>query len=50
LILRPALLMLAMQLISDLPLALIAGKVAADLVFYSVTIGSLELRKKMLAC
>ena len=50
LILRPALLMLAMQLISDLPVALIAGKVTADLVFYSVTIGSLELRKKMLAC
>lgn len=48
LILRPALLMLAMQLISDLPVALLAGKVTADLVFYTVTICSLEARKKLL--
>ena len=48
LILRPALLMLAMQLLSDLPVALLAGKVTADLVFYTVTICSLEARKKLL--
>lgn len=48
-ILRPALLTLAMQLIADLPLALVTGKVAADLLFYTVTIGSVELRRKLLA-
>lgn len=48
-ILRPALLLLALQLIAQLPIALIAGKLAADLVFYSVTICSFELRKKLLA-
>lgn len=46
-ILRPALLTLAMQLIPELPIAVIVGKVAADLLFYSVAIGSYELRKKM---
>lgn len=48
-ILRPALLTLSMQLIPELPLALVIGKVAADLVFYTVTIGSVELRRKLLA-
>jgi len=47
-ILRPALLTLALHLIPDLPLALMAGKLSADLIFYTVTIGSFELRKKIL--
>ena len=48
LILRPALLILAMQLIPNLSLAFIAGKLTADLVFYTITICSLEARKKLL--
>lgn len=48
LILRPAVLILAMQVIPSLSVALIVGKLTADLVFYTVTICSLELRKKVL--
>lgn len=47
LILRPALLTLAIQRIPDLPLAVIAGKLVADLLFYTVAIGSLEVRRKI---
>jgi hypothetical protein len=45
--LRPALLALAMYLIPALSLALLAGKLSADLFFYTVTISSFELRNKM---
>ena len=38
LLLRPALLTLAIQRIPNLGLALLAGKLSADLVFYTVTI------------
>ncbi len=47
LLLRPALLALAIQLIPNLGLALLVGKLSADLFFYTVTISSYELRKQL---
>lgn len=46
-ILRPAFLALAMHLIPGVHWAVIVGKVAADLIFYTVAISSLELRQKL---
>lgn len=44
-LLRPALLAGAMQLVPALPLALIAGKVTADLFFYTLAISGFEVRQ-----
>lgn len=47
LLLRPALLALAMQWIPHVALALVAGKVAADLIFYAMAISAFELRQRL---
>lgn len=46
-LLRPALLALAMHLIPGAHWAVMIGKVAADLIFYTVAISSFELRQKL---
>ena len=46
-LLRPALLALAMHLIPGAHWAVLIGKVAADLIFYTVAISSFELRQKL---
>ncbi len=46
LLVRPAFLTIAMQVVPDLPLAVVIGKVAADCVFYTVAISSFEMRKQ----
>jgi hypothetical protein len=45
--LRPAFLALAMHLIPGVHWAVLIGKVAADLIFYTVAISSFELRQKL---
>ncbi|MCE7986123.1 MAG: hypothetical protein DYG89_33515 [Caldilinea sp. CFX5] len=44
---RPALLALAMNLIPSMHWAVLSGKVAADLLFYTIAISSLELRRRL---
>lgn len=46
-LLRPAFLALAMHLIPGVHWAVMIGKVAADLIFYTIAISSLELRQKL---
>lgn len=46
-LLRPAFLALAMHLIPGVHWAVLIGKVAADLIFYTVAISSFELRQKL---
>jgi hypothetical protein len=46
-LLRPAFLALAMHLIPGVHWAVMIGKVAADLIFYTVAISSFELRQKL---
>lgn len=47
LLVRPALLALAIQWIPVLPLALVTGKVAADLIFYAIAISGFEWRQRL---
>lgn len=46
-LLRPAFLALAMHLIPGVHWAVLIGKVAADLIFYTVAISSFELRQRL---
>jgi hypothetical protein len=46
-LLRPGLMTLALQFITPGPLAIIVGKLAADLFFYGLAIGGYELRQKV---
>lgn len=46
-LLRPAFLALSMHLIPGVHWAVVIGKVAADLIFYTVAISSFELRQKL---
>jgi len=48
LLIRPAAIYLATQLVADLTLAVILGKLAADVVFYVPTIAAFELRRRYL--
>lgn len=48
-LLRPAFLALAMHLIPGVHWAVVIGKVAADLIFYTVAISSFEVRRKLAA-
>ena len=46
-LLRPLLVYAALSLTGSVPLGLLAGKLAADMGFYTVAIGMYELRKRM---
>lgn len=48
LLLRPTLMYLAAQLVSDLRLGVILGKLAADVIFYVPAITAYELRRRYL--
>lgn len=49
LLIRPALIYAAGQILADMQLGVLAGKLAADVVFYIPTITAYELRQRLLA-